>query len=574
MKFKRFIAALTIVTSSSVVGLAAPSTATAATRPLPAFGVQVHALWEFSDAQRQEIFDKLAAAGVTWVRMDFGWCSLQENARGQYSQWFIDNADKAVNEARADGLKVLMTMWCTPGWANGMTSSGWRTASIVPPTDPADYAAAALWAARHFAGRVAAWEVWNEPNQTAFWSGTAGDYVRLLKLAYPAFKEGDPSTKVVFGGPSYNDIDWIRKCYDAGAKGSFDVMATHPYTAPSNVGPSVDNNDIWSFPYAAQVHQLMVNRGDGDTPIWFTEFGWSTHANTGNEANWNIGVTRQQQADFLVGSVKYVQENMPYVTNLIAYESNDENSGDVMLDNYGILTQDDSAKPAYTALKELLTSGSNPTPTPQPSVTSPAPEPSVSSPAPEPSVSSPSPDPTATPSPDGSPTEEPSPEPSATDVPSPEPSPSATPPSQDPGNLLVNGGFESGTRGWDASGGVLTVVHAAHSGSDAGRVSGRGSRASLAARRVAVGSRRTWFGASGYVLTDRVENVKFVIVEWSHGKKVGREVITKRVEGGAWNEMPQIYYRSHGASHLVLRIKAPIHRGRSFLVDDVALRRV
>jgi hypothetical protein len=39
--------------------------------------------------------------------------------------------------------------------------------------------------------------------------------------------------------------------------------------------------------------------------------------------------------------------------------------------------------------------------------------------------------------------------------------------------------------------------------------------------------------------------------------------------------MPQIYYRSHGVrgSHLVLRIKAPMERGRSFFVDDVALHK-
>ncbi|MDQ3878010.1 MAG: cellulase family glycosylhydrolase [Actinomycetota bacterium] len=551
MKFKRLLAAVTI--AAAVSPLAAPVGAQAATRPLPAFGVQVHALWEFSDAQRQDIFEKLAAAGVTWVRIDFGWCSLQEKSRDQYSQWFIDEADKTVDEARADGLQVLMTMWCTPGWANGLTSVGYRTAASVPPTDPNDYAAAAEWAARHFAGRVAAWEVWNEPNQAAFWSGTTADYVRLLKVAYPAFKKGDPSTKVVFGGPAYNDIDFIRRAYDAGAAGSFDVMATHPYTAPSNIGPSVDNNNIWSFPYAAQVHQLMVNRGDGDKPIWFTEFGWSSHVNTGAEPNWQIGVTPQQQADFLVNSVRYAQQNMPYVTNLFAYQSNDESYGDAQLDNYGIMTKDDSPKPAYSALKAFLTSAA---------------------PAP---IESPSPTPSDVPStqPTDAPTEQPSPAPTASV--SPTPQPSEDPPSEGSAeNLLVNGGFESGTRGWDAPNSGLTVVHTAHSGSDAGRVSSRGSHASLVARRVSLGRKRTSLSATGYVLADRVERIRFVIVEWSHGHKVGREVVMVRAAANAWTAMPEVYYRSHGnrRSHLVLRIKAPINEGRSFLVDDVTLHKV
>src|SRR5437879_12756072 len=90
-------------------------------------------------------------------------------------------------------MNVLATLLHTPGWANG------GQVKDVPPTDPEDYGRMAYWAADHFKGRVAAWEVWNEPNRTESWAGTAADHVRPLKAAYPQFKAGDPAATGVLG---------------------------------------------------------------------------------------------------------------------------------------------------------------------------------------------------------------------------------------------------------------------------------------------------------------------------------------------------------------------------------------
>jgi len=113
--------------------------------------------------------------------------------------------DFCVNAAHQRGINVLMTLWMTPAWANG------GRGNLVPPTNPADYADFARWAAEYWKGRVNAWEVWNEPdpNQT-YWQGTVSQYVDLLKAAYPKFKAGDPNAPVVLGGPSSNDDAWIE----------------------------------------------------------------------------------------------------------------------------------------------------------------------------------------------------------------------------------------------------------------------------------------------------------------------------------------------------------------------------
>src|SRR4051812_11892559 len=121
--------------------------------PAPAVGVQFHGTWsDYTDAQRLQVLDALHAAGVSWVRIDLGWASLQESSSSAYTSWYVALADSVVDAARARGINVLMTLWATPKWAGAATSTA---------PDPAAYAKAATWVAAHFKGRVAAWEVWN-----------------------------------------------------------------------------------------------------------------------------------------------------------------------------------------------------------------------------------------------------------------------------------------------------------------------------------------------------------------------------------------------------------------------------
>ena len=167
---------------------------------------------------------------------------------------------------------------------------------------------------------------------------------------------GDPTTAVVFGGVQYNDDRWIAHAYAAGAKGGFDVMATHPYPAVANLPPDApDDGTIWVLTHAAAVHRVMAEHGDGDKPIWFTEVGWSTHVNTVGTPDHALGVTEATQARYLTATIDLIRTAMPYVTSLYWYAERDSPAHDsVHNQNFGLLRADHSAKPVLAAIRAII----------------------------------------------------------------------------------------------------------------------------------------------------------------------------------------------------------------------------
>ena len=313
-------------------------------------GAQFHCTWSNqSDAERSEIASKLAAAGAKTVRIDVGWPSLQPTRARRLSAWHVRLADKCVDLARANGMQVLVTLLWTPEWANGGRDQA------TPPNRRADFAWFARATARHFRGRVAAYEIWNEPEGTRFWKGSVLRYVRLLRAAYPAIKRGDPKARVVFAGTVHNNRRWIAAAYRAGAKGAFDVMATHPYQGVGDQPPEVigDASAWWLMTNVSTVHELMARHGDGAKPIWFTEFGWSAHGNPAGTPDYQRGVTEAVQASYIGRAYTLIRARFPYVERAFWYKDASRPGEDAHESGYGLLRADLSPRPAYWALAGL-----------------------------------------------------------------------------------------------------------------------------------------------------------------------------------------------------------------------------
>jgi GH35 family endo-1,4-beta-xylanase len=192
-------------------------------------GLAVDLTWGISNADQDRTAVALSDVGAKWVRITANWADA-EPTKGQYNDWWLNHYDRAITLAHNAGAKVIVMSYQSPSWASG--SSVKETA----PKNPADYANYMHFLATRYAGKVDAYEVWNEPNIDRFWSTgvNAAEYVSLLKPAYSAIKSADPNAKVVFGGLSTNDYRYLESAYAAGAKGYFDVMAVHPYTCSTS----------------------------------------------------------------------------------------------------------------------------------------------------------------------------------------------------------------------------------------------------------------------------------------------------------------------------------------------------
>jgi hypothetical protein len=250
--------------------LAAPA-AQAAERRVPQGWLGVVADGPMDGAHDGE-WDGMVSAGVESVRTAVRWYEVQPSPDAPPD---FAALDAVVAGAAARGLAVLPVVAGTPAWA------AQRPGDITsPPADPATYGrflaalvarygpAGSLWAEQPGLRRVPirAWQVWNEPNLTRYWSEQpfARSYVALLRAARTALGAADPGATVVLAGLPNESWTALRQVYKAGGRGAFDAVALHPYTRrPRDV--------VRTVRYA---RREMRKRGDGKLPIWVTELSW------------------------------------------------------------------------------------------------------------------------------------------------------------------------------------------------------------------------------------------------------------------------------------------------------------
>ncbi|MCP4246205.1 MAG: hypothetical protein GY778_04070 [bacterium] len=262
---------------ATCVAAGEPGGAPAAEHPFGLHGPQyshwLHAerpnLW----LEGQARFAVLAGTGAGWARQDFWW-SLVEPQQGTFV-W--DDFDRAVASYERHGIKLFAILCYSSAWSGG----------VCPDTDAERerFANYVFKMVERYKGRVAAWEIWNEPNIQPFWSPLPDPelYAQLLRAAYAAAKKADPDSVIVGGSLAGPDYDFLDKVYQHGARGTFDVLSYHNY------GQELDITREWSAVH--RLREVMRRHGDGDKPIWHTETGFYTGP---------VGLTEHEQAARIV----------------------------------------------------------------------------------------------------------------------------------------------------------------------------------------------------------------------------------------------------------------------------------
>ena len=158
------------------------------------------------------------------------------------------NADRIIDFLLSIGMRPFVELSFMPETlASGRTTVFSYRGNVTPPRDYDQWAALIQkitkhWLDRYGAAEVREWffEVWNEPNLKAFWTGTQAEYFELYRRAAGAVKSVDQALKV--GGPATADNAWIQEFLDFCATNSVpvDFVSTHHYPTDAFGLPGAD----------------------------------------------------------------------------------------------------------------------------------------------------------------------------------------------------------------------------------------------------------------------------------------------------------------------------------------------
>ena len=205
------------------------------------------------------------------------WGELQVSAE----QWDFTRLDRYVAWSERAKVEAVYTLGRTPQWAFARPNSkcDGKYNCIAEPPDLRHWENYVRSLARRYKGRIAAYEVWNEPafsevdplyrpdgRPIQYFAGSANQMAEMARIAYQTIKAEDPSAVVVSPGVTSegNGLRRLETYLKAGGGQWADAIGFHFYTAPPE-------DAYWQ---ALRVTELLTKYGIGSKPIWNTEMGY------------------------------------------------------------------------------------------------------------------------------------------------------------------------------------------------------------------------------------------------------------------------------------------------------------
>jgi hypothetical protein len=179
----------------------------------------------------------------------------------------------------------------------------------------------------------------------------AAAYVRLLRATGRAIKRVDPSARIVTAGLADSELGvplrtYLEGMYEAGAAGTFDVLALNPFAR--------DVRGVLAVVHAAR--RVSAVHGDA-SPIWITEFGWATG---GPPSAFRVGEGEQAERieETLLALARRRRELR--LRGIVYFNWRDSvpfrGGGDFFGLHTGLLRRSGSAKPAFDSYRRVAES--------------------------------------------------------------------------------------------------------------------------------------------------------------------------------------------------------------------------
>lgn len=197
------------------------------------------------------------------------------------------NADQIIDFLLSIDMRPFVELSFMPAaLSSGNTTVFHYAGNVTPPKsyeawETVVYKLVDHWVKRYGLVEVSKWffEVWNEPNLEAFWTGTQADYFKLYTHTANAIKSVHPDLKV--GGPATAKNAWITDFLNFCEKNNLpaDFISTHHYPTDSFGKPGDDTLTQLAKSKRSILREQAIetkNKSKGK-PVYYTE--WNTSSN-------------------------------------------------------------------------------------------------------------------------------------------------------------------------------------------------------------------------------------------------------------------------------------------------------
>lgn len=312
--------------------------------------------------------DRAAQAGVQWERLIFPWSLIQKEGPNAWNPGYF--TDQQIKDEAARGIQIVGLAAYTPQWATStpkkVSPDNVPAGLYLPFDDPGNYWGQFMFKlAQRYKGQVDTWVLWNEPDMYSdqilyTWDGTITDLYQLVKVGYQAVKKANPDARVALPGMTYWwDKEGGRPLYlarflevaskdptAAAHNNYFDIVVLHQYTNPLNT-------------YAAiKVMQRAMAVYGINHPIWVGESNVPPYDDPTAPITPVLHATMDQQANYIIQA--FALARAAGAERMSVYKMVDERpEGPGEL--YGLVRNDGSPRPAFTAYQTAVKYMSNPT---------------------------------------------------------------------------------------------------------------------------------------------------------------------------------------------------------------------
>lgn len=255
----------------------------------PRFGVGMEMLDRFS-YEPDPAYDDVAAIGAKWVRIQSGW-NRTEKTPGVYDFAWLDDIVDKLNERN-------LSPWMCLCYSNALYSDAVINGAKLsggPPIHTPE--AREAWrryvgaVAAHYKGRVAFYEIWNEPDGIWCWKhGVNGfEYGHFALETARAIREVDPDAKIAGCSMCLGNAIWLAEVLSTGFGDYMDYLTFHCYSV------DIDNT---AQGFYRKIHAVLRQYGCR-AEIIQGETGAASQPKTGGALSW-LDWSEEKQAKFLL----------------------------------------------------------------------------------------------------------------------------------------------------------------------------------------------------------------------------------------------------------------------------------